>query len=60
MLDFFLILVLREDFRVFPKDIQVAQGERALLPCVPPRGHPEPQVSWLRNSQKLDLTVAGR
>lgn len=31
----------------------VAVGEPAVMECVPPRGHPEPSVSWKRDSARL-------
>lgn len=29
-------------------------GEPAVLECVPPRGHPEPTVSWKKNGALLN------
>lgn len=50
---FFLPSVLRDDFRQAPSDVVVAAGEPAVLECVPPRGHPEPTVSWKRNNVRV-------
>ncbi|KAJ3590514.1 hypothetical protein NHX12_008465 [Muraenolepis orangiensis] len=47
------ISFLRDDFRQAPSDVVVAAGEPAVLECVPPRGHPEPTVSWKRNNARL-------
>lgn len=47
--------VLREEFRMEPSSVRVAQGETALLECGPPKGHPEPTVYWKKNGQPLDL-----
>ena len=47
------IPVLRDDFRQAPSDVVVAAGEPAVLECVPPRGHPEPTVSWKRNNARV-------
>ena len=33
-------------------------GEMATLECEAPRGHPEPSVSWKKNGQPLDLSLA--
>ncbi|XP_062450739.1 roundabout homolog 3 [Rhea pennata] len=48
------VAVLRDDFRQAPGDAAVAAGEPAVLDCVPPRGHPEPGVSWEKNGARLD------
>ena len=48
-----LFPVLRDDFRQMPRDTQVAQGEKAVLNCSPPRGNPPPQVKWLKNGQYI-------
>ncbi|NWW94587.1 ROBO2 protein, partial [Rhynochetos jubatus] len=56
--------VLRDDFRQPPGDVVVAVGEPAVLECVPPRGHPEPSISWKKNGAQLSdknerLTIRG-
>ncbi|XP_030007599.1 roundabout homolog 2 isoform X2 [Sphaeramia orbicularis] len=47
------VAILRDDFRQAPSDVVVAAGEPAVLECVPPRGHPEPTVSWKRNNVRV-------
>nr|XP_046245865.1 roundabout homolog 2 isoform X2 [Scatophagus argus] len=47
------VAILRDDFRQAPSDVVVAAGEPAVLECVPPRGHPEPIVSWKRNNVRV-------
>ncbi|XP_016059722.1 PREDICTED: roundabout homolog 3 [Miniopterus natalensis] len=42
--------LLRDDFRQSPGNVVVAVGEPAVMECVPPRGHPEPSVSWKKGS----------
>ncbi|XP_057694234.1 roundabout homolog 2-like [Corythoichthys intestinalis] len=48
------VAILRDDFRQAPSDVVVAAGEPAVLECVPPRGHPEPVVSWKRNNVRVN------
>lgn len=50
-----MFLVLRDDFRVEPQSARVAAGEDIVLECSPPRGTPEPQVSWRKDGRTLDL-----
>ncbi|XP_075765709.1 roundabout homolog 3 isoform X1 [Pelodiscus sinensis] len=47
------VAILRDDFRQAPSDVVVAAGEPAVLECVPPRGHPEPTISWKKNSVRI-------
>uniref|UniRef100_A0A3Q0SHN0 Roundabout, axon guidance receptor, homolog 3 (Drosophila) n=1 Tax=Amphilophus citrinellus TaxID=61819 RepID=A0A3Q0SHN0_AMPCI len=44
------VAILRDDFRQTPSDVVVAAGEPAVMECIPPRGHPEPTISWKRNN----------
>lgn len=48
-----LSVVLRDDFRQTPSDVVVAAGEPAVMECIPPRGHPEPTISWKKNSIRI-------
>lgn len=32
-----------------PTDVEVAEGEMAVLTCSPPVGHPEPNVVWKKD-----------
>ncbi|XP_037697785.1 roundabout homolog 3 isoform X2 [Choloepus didactylus] len=47
------VAVLRDDFRQSPGNLVVAVGEPAVLECVPPRGHPEPSVSWKKGGTRV-------
>ncbi len=44
------IAFLRDEFRTRPRNVQAVVGQRAVMECAPPRGFPEPAVSW----QKVD------
>ncbi|XP_034147547.1 roundabout homolog 1 isoform X1 [Esox lucius] len=53
-----------DDFRQNPADVMVAAGEPAVLECMPPRGHPEPSISWKKDSANIDdrderITIRG-
>ncbi|XP_075908938.1 roundabout homolog 2-like isoform X7 [Petromyzon marinus] len=47
------VAILRDEFRQNPSDVVVAAREPAVMECLPPRGHPEPTVSWKRNGVAL-------
>lgn len=46
--------VLRDDFRQNPSDVMVAVGEPAVMECQPPRGHPEPTISWRKDGTPIN------
>ncbi|KAI4905141.1 hypothetical protein NFI96_000868, partial [Prochilodus magdalenae] len=46
--------LLRDEFRQNPSDVMVAAGEPAVMECQPPRGHPEPTISWKKDGVNVD------
>uniref|UniRef100_UPI003AAB9EC6 roundabout homolog 4 n=1 Tax=Centroberyx gerrardi TaxID=166262 RepID=UPI003AAB9EC6 len=50
------IAVLREEFSVQPSDVEVGEGEVAVLNCGPPVGHPEPNVTWRKDGLPINST----
>lgn len=56
----FFLQVLRDEFRLDPQNTRVAQSETVMLECGPPKGSPEPIVSWRKNGQTMDLTNSKR
>uniref|UniRef100_A0A8C7J979 Roundabout guidance receptor 1 n=1 Tax=Oncorhynchus kisutch TaxID=8019 RepID=A0A8C7J979_ONCKI len=58
------VAILRDDFRQNPADVIVAAGEPAVLECQPPRGHPEPTISWRKDGTNINdrderITIRG-
>ncbi|XP_076310348.1 roundabout homolog 1-like isoform X3 [Tachypleus tridentatus] len=49
------LAVLRNDFRASPKSTRIVVGETVMLECTPPRGHPEPKVSWEKNGRLISV-----
>lgn len=49
-----IIAVLQDEFVVQPSDVEVAEGEVAVLNCSPPVGHPEPNVFWRRDGLPIN------
>ncbi|KAI1903451.1 hypothetical protein AGOR_G00027330 [Albula goreensis] len=49
------VAMLRDDFRQNPADMVVASGEPVLFECQPPRGHPEPTISWKKDGDNINV-----
>lgn len=49
-----VVVVLQEEFSVQPSDVEVAEGEVAVLNCAPPVGHPEPNVIWKKDGLPIN------
>ena len=45
---------IREEFRLEPSPAQAIAGEPVVLECQPPRGYPEPVVSWSKDGQDVN------
>ncbi|XP_078787184.1 roundabout homolog 4 isoform X3 [Oryzias latipes] len=50
------IAELQDEFSVQPRDVEVAEGELAVLNCVPPVGHPEPNVMWKKDGIPINIS----
>ena len=51
-------LVLKSDFKEEPKDQTVFDGDQVVLKCSPPKGRPEPVMSWLKDGVELKLDAS--
>lgn len=52
----FVVAALQEEFSVQPSDVEVAEGEAAVLNCGPPMGRPEPNVLWKKDGLPINYT----
>ncbi|XP_056400101.1 roundabout homolog 4 isoform X2 [Hyla sarda] len=48
------IAVLKDEFRQEPGDKRVTAGMPLVIDCSPPKGHPEPVVTWQKDGVPLD------
>uniref|UniRef100_A0A915HN40 Roundabout n=1 Tax=Romanomermis culicivorax TaxID=13658 RepID=A0A915HN40_ROMCU len=54
------IATLRDDFRTRPRSVQAILGQQATMECSPPKGYPEPTVSWKKDNRDLRLNQDSR
>ncbi|KAL3095301.1 hypothetical protein niasHS_007400 [Heterodera schachtii] len=47
------VAMLRDDFRLNPHAVQTLTGNRVSLECSPPKGIPEPVVTWRKDDREL-------
>ncbi|XP_019940841.2 roundabout homolog 4 isoform X1 [Paralichthys olivaceus] len=48
------IAALQEEFSVEPSDVEVAEGDVAVLNCGPPAGHPIPNINWKKDGWPIN------
>uniref|UniRef100_A0A8C5MIG8 Roundabout homolog 1 n=1 Tax=Leptobrachium leishanense TaxID=445787 RepID=A0A8C5MIG8_9ANUR len=48
------ITALKDDFRLHPSKDTVSVGNPLLIECLPPRGHPEPTVTWKKDGVTIE------
>lgn len=48
--------MLQEEFNEQPSDVEVAEGDVAVLNCGPPTGRPEPNVLWKKDGAPVNIT----
>lgn len=48
--------VIKDDFREEPDDATKSVNSMVVLRCRPPRGEPEPKVTWTHNSLPLNTS----
>ena len=48
--------MIKDDFKEEPQDTTLSVGSTAMLRCRPPRGEPEPQVTWTLNGLPVSLS----
>lgn len=48
--------MLQEEFSAQPSDVEVAEGEVAILNCGPPTGRPEPNILWKKDGVAVNVT----
>lgn len=61
------VAMLRDEFRINPHSVQALIGNRVTLDCLPPKGFPEPVITWRKderevntqNNEKYQLTDSG-
>ena len=46
-------VVMRDEFREEPADVELAAGHTATLRCRPPRAEPDPRVAWKKDGVEL-------
>ncbi|XP_065157877.1 roundabout homolog 1-like isoform X1 [Atheta coriaria] len=49
------VAVLKDDFRLEPQNARIAAGEDVVLECGPPKGTPEPTVTWRKDGHTLEI-----
>ncbi|KAF8356054.1 sax-3, partial [Pristionchus pacificus] len=50
------IAMLKEEFRSRPRAVQALSGDKATLECSPPRGYPEPIVTWKKDDKEIRIS----
>ncbi|GMT06094.1 hypothetical protein PENTCL1PPCAC_28268, partial [Pristionchus entomophagus] len=50
------IAMLKEEFRSRPRAVQALSGDKAILECSPPRGYPEPIVTWKKDEKEIRIS----
>uniref|UniRef100_A0AC35U446 Roundabout 2 n=1 Tax=Rhabditophanes sp. KR3021 TaxID=114890 RepID=A0AC35U446_9BILA len=47
------VATLKEDFKTRPRNVNVVIGSRAIIECAGPKGFPEPEIYWKKESKEI-------
>jgi len=48
------VAVMNDYFQMMPMSSRIAQGDTAVLKCLPPKANPAPEITWTKNEEPVN------